>query len=270
MLEASRVTVAVTGTAGFTVNSTVDTVDANAGNGVCETSTPGECTLRAAIMEANANFGLDNIAFTIPTTGALTIQPLSALPTITDPVVIDGYTQPGASPNTNGPGLGSNAVLMIELDGSLAGVDVNGLHITAGSSTVRGLVINRFSRSGILLDSSGDNVIAGNFLGTDVTGTAVTEVVTGPPTSNFTVTALSETSATYPADTDFDGFVSQSGDPIAPWSGTSVHFLGTDVGGSTEMLGGSSLVYRYRLEFDEIATLTSISVSGAAFNGGRI
>jgi CSLREA domain-containing protein len=41
----------------FTVNSTGDASDANPGDGVCETSTPGECTLRAAIEEANADPG---------------------------------------------------------------------------------------------------------------------------------------------------------------------------------------------------------------------
>ncbi len=44
----------------FTVNSTVDAVDANPGDGVCATAT-GECTLRAAIMEANALPGDDTI-----------------------------------------------------------------------------------------------------------------------------------------------------------------------------------------------------------------
>ena len=44
--------------------------------------------------------GLDTIAFAVPGVGPHTIQPLSALPTVTDMVVIDGYTQPGASPNT--------------------------------------------------------------------------------------------------------------------------------------------------------------------------
>lgn len=37
---------------------------------------------------------------------------------ITDGVVINGYSQAGASANTNGPGLGDNAVLRIELDGT--------------------------------------------------------------------------------------------------------------------------------------------------------
>jgi len=44
----------------------------------------------------------------------------AAAQAITDLVIIDGYTQPGASPNTNGSGLGLNTVLKIELDGSNA------------------------------------------------------------------------------------------------------------------------------------------------------
>ncbi|MBK7894131.1 MAG: CSLREA domain-containing protein [Anaerolineaceae bacterium] len=45
----------------FVVNSTVDAVDANPGDGVCETAVAGQCTLRAAVMEANASSGLDTI-----------------------------------------------------------------------------------------------------------------------------------------------------------------------------------------------------------------
>ena len=37
----------------FAVNSTTDAIDVNPGDGVCATSTPGTCTLRAAIMEAD-------------------------------------------------------------------------------------------------------------------------------------------------------------------------------------------------------------------------
>src|SRR3989475_13249530 len=39
--------------ASYTVNSTIDAVDANPGDGVCADAT-GACTLRAAVMEANA------------------------------------------------------------------------------------------------------------------------------------------------------------------------------------------------------------------------
>lgn len=44
----------------FTVNSTSDVVDANPGNGACATAA-GTCTLRAAIQEANALAGADQI-----------------------------------------------------------------------------------------------------------------------------------------------------------------------------------------------------------------
>jgi hypothetical protein len=100
-----------------------------------------------------------------------TIQPASALPEVTDPVIIDGYTQPGSSPNTLAKG--DNATLEIELDGSSLNPDsgIIGLLISAGGSTVRGLVINRFPDAGIELSGNGGNVIEGNFIGTDVTGT---------------------------------------------------------------------------------------------------
>ena len=85
----------------------------------------GVVTLREAITAANTNAapsgdttpgdpGLDTIAFDIPGAGVRTIHLTSALPTITDPVVIDGYTQPGSSPNTLPDG--DNAVLLIELN----------------------------------------------------------------------------------------------------------------------------------------------------------
>ena len=147
----------------FTVNSIGDEPDASPGDSIAET-VAGQCTLRAAIQEANATLGADTIHFAIPGAGPHTIQPTSGLPKITDPVTIDGYTQAGASPNTNGPGLGINAVLMVELDGSNA--SGSGLRVSGGSSTIRGLVINRFgSGAGIRLESNGQNVIEGNFIG---------------------------------------------------------------------------------------------------------
>ena len=154
----------------FTVTKTADTAD-----GTCD----ADCSLREAITAATANAGTDTIAFAIPGGGPHTIQSASALPTITDPVIIDGYTQSGASANTNSvaSGLGLNTVLKIELDGTNAGAGANGLLITAGDSRVRGLAISRFviggpnSGAGIHLSTNGGNVIDGNFLGTNVTGT---------------------------------------------------------------------------------------------------
>ena len=134
----------------YTVNSTADT---NTGIG-----TTG--TLRWVIGQTNANAGTDTINFNIAGGGVQTIAVTSALPTITGAVVIDGWTQPtyvGAP--------------MIELNGAGAGANVTGLTLGAGSagSTIRGLVINRFSNEGIEIVSN-SNVVVGNYIGTDATG----------------------------------------------------------------------------------------------------
>ncbi len=130
----------------------------------------GPGSFRQAILDANATGGADTISFNIPGAGVHTITPIGSLPSITDPVTIDGYTQPGASPNTLADA--DNAVLLIEISGANAGV--NSLFIVAGGSgsTIRGLVINRFgSNDGINLNSGASNcVIEGNFIGTDPTG----------------------------------------------------------------------------------------------------
>jgi CSLREA domain-containing protein len=96
----------------FTVNRTGDAVDRNPGNAKCDTSSNNgkQCTLRAAIEEANATAGADTIEFDI--SGAdKTIKPDSQLPSITDSLTIDGYTQQGASPNTLAEG--NDAVLKV-------------------------------------------------------------------------------------------------------------------------------------------------------------
>ncbi len=101
------------------------------------------------------------------------IQLDSPLPVITDPVVIDGYTQPDAQANTvAAPGL-PDAVLKIELNGSMAGTAADGLHLTTGNSTIRGLIINQFDGDGIEVRSipSSSNAITGNYIGTDASGT---------------------------------------------------------------------------------------------------
>ena len=160
----------------FTVNSTADAPDASTASNTCDTDvfTNGDqCTLRAAIQQANATAGADTINFAIPGTGVKTINVgatgLGPLPAITEQVSINGYTQPGSSPNTKA--VGNDAALKIVLDGTKAGGD--GLRIeSASGSVIKGLVINSFSNTGI--DISGDSVgtrIEGNFLGTDPTGT---------------------------------------------------------------------------------------------------
>lgn len=160
----------------FTVNSQADTVDANIGDGICATVT-GDCTLRAAIAEANRLTEPNQIAFNIPGGGVRTITLGSSLPTLNDATgatSIDGYTQPGAAPNTDP--LISNARIMIQIAGANANFDA--LMITSNSNSVRGLSIYQVRR-GVMLSGSGayNNLIVGNFIGTNVAGTFVAPVL---------------------------------------------------------------------------------------------
>lgn len=137
---------------------------------VTNSADSGAGSLRAAIVAANTNPGLDTIAFNIPGAGPHAIAVASSLPGITSPVLIDGYTQPGAGPNTGA--VGSNAQIRIELVGpATAGVSSLTLLVGSTGSTIRGLAINRFSGSQISVTGGGiDCLITGNFIGTDPGG----------------------------------------------------------------------------------------------------
>src|SRR5437764_4682545 len=87
---------------------------------VTNTNDSGTGSLRQAILDANS-MGGGTINFNIPGGGVHTISPLTVLPSITQAVIIDGYTQPGSSQNTNPPTMGLNTVLTIELSGALGG-----------------------------------------------------------------------------------------------------------------------------------------------------
>ena len=67
---------------------------------VTNTNDSGAGSLRQTIADANTHVGLDTIAFNIPGAGIHAIAPVTALPAVTDPVLIDGYTQPGTTQNT--------------------------------------------------------------------------------------------------------------------------------------------------------------------------
>ena len=158
----------------------------------------GKISLREAILAANNTVGTDTISFSIgstlslfsdtlgsPTTGTGSTSTiyvgatgLGPLPAITSPISLSGYTQIGSSPNTSGTF--SNAVIKVLLDGTSAGVGASGLTLGAGSngSMIRGLSIGKFSGSGISI-SSNINVIAGNFIGLNDTGSGALTNGTG-------------------------------------------------------------------------------------------
>jgi titin len=127
---------------------------------VSNTLDSGSGSFRQAILDANANNGLDTITFQIPGAGPHTISPQSALPTITDPVVIDATSQPGFAGSP-----------LIELNGAHAGSSSSGIRLVTSNSVVRGLAINGFDADGLEIDGVGTNSIQGNYIGLDVTGT---------------------------------------------------------------------------------------------------
>ena len=119
----------------------------------------GAGSLRQAILDANATNGRDTIIFQIPGTGVHTIVLLAALPAITDPVLINGTTQPGYA-----------GTPMIEINGAGGGSSA-GLRLLTANSTIKGLALNRFVAQGLLVQGAGSNVIQANFIGTDPSGT---------------------------------------------------------------------------------------------------
>lgn len=128
---------------------------------VTNTADSGNGSLRQAILSANATESVaDVINFNIVGAGPHTISPLTPLPPLTAPAVIDGYSQSGASLNTLTNG--DNAVLQIALLESLV--------IDTTNSTVRGLVIRQI-QIGAVPNAKGSNTVEGCFVGLDATGT---------------------------------------------------------------------------------------------------
>ena len=132
----------------------------------------GSGSLRTAINAANGNSGADTIIFNIPqtdpgyndTTGVWTIQPIVTLPVLTDDsTMIDGASQTHNQGNTNAAGP------EIEITGNDS-IDY-GFTIESSANVVSGFVINRFALYGIQISGGNENVIIGNYIGTDPTGT---------------------------------------------------------------------------------------------------
>jgi len=126
----------------------------------------GPGSLRQAILDANGSAGPHLIVFAIPGTGVHTIAPLAPLPPITSAnVTIDGYTQAGASANTDP--YRDNAALRVEIDGTSIPTET-GLILFGSSGTVQGLVVGGFATGIDVIGSGG--VVAGCFVGTTADG----------------------------------------------------------------------------------------------------
>lgn len=128
---------------------------------VVNVNNSGAGSLRQALTDANANAGFDRVLFNIPGSGLQVIRVTAALPIVTDPVEIDGYSQPGSRPNELADA--DNAVRLVELLGT--GNAVDGLTLSAGNSIVNGLALRGFGL-GVRVQSS-SNHLTGNFIGSN-------------------------------------------------------------------------------------------------------
>jgi hypothetical protein len=152
---------------------------------VTTTADGGPGSLRQAILDANGNPGGDAIEFHIPASDsgfvdvdshlpggdanpdAYVIRLTANLPTFSDTsggTIIDGRTQTtfGGDTNPFGP--------EIVIDGNARRVGL--LFLTdVDNNAVMGLSLQRFSTSAIFFNESDGNWVAGNYVGTDATGT---------------------------------------------------------------------------------------------------
>ena len=235
----------------FTVNYTDDLDD-----GTCDEV---HCSLREALTAANDASGLDTIVFNIPGPGPHTIQPGSALPLVTEPVILDGTSQPGYE-----------GAPIIELDGTLAGVNATGISIASGNSTVRGMIISRFSGSGIGLENRNGNLIESNYLGTNATGMVA---LANGDSGVFIANGSSYNTiggSTAPARNLISGNgssgITMQGDGVS-WNLVQGNYIGTDATGTADLGNGSDGIHISEARNNIIGGTASSTANTIAFNG---
>jgi CSLREA domain-containing protein len=134
--------------ANFTVNSTGDEPDESAADGICKIAGSNQCTLRAAIMQANASPGADVISFNV---GTATIAPLTMLPILDD----NETTIRGAG--------------KITLDGGPGGIGFGLFIANADYNKIQGLTLVNFDTA-VVIEGTGDHIAQWNTIGTDGDG----------------------------------------------------------------------------------------------------
>ncbi|MEX0879778.1 MAG: IPT/TIG domain-containing protein [Thermoanaerobaculia bacterium] len=232
---------------------------------VTNTNDAGAGSLRQAILDANAAGGADSISFTIVGSGVHTIALASALPTITGPITIDGYTQPGASPNNNGPGLGTDAVLQIEIDGTNTGVAPSAAVLffgpASGGSVARGLVLNRGVYAGIRVSGTNGLMIEGNFIGTNPAGTAAlgngfAGILMNDTPANVTIGGTTPASRNLISGNAFYG-INLGTNGLQGGSGHLIqgNLIGTDATGGNAIPGGQTGI-------ELVGTATGVTIGG--------
>ncbi len=130
----------------------------------------GAGTLRQAIIDANAGPNINRIEFDIGSScGPRVITLQSSLPEITNPVVIDGFTQPGASRNTLGTLDNSERCIILNGQGGIA----YGLVAATDPDvvvTIDGLAFSDFPVIAVYLSGGDGHRLIGSQFGSNVGG----------------------------------------------------------------------------------------------------
>ena len=167
---------------------------------VVNNNSSGPGSLAQAVEDANARQGESSqIVFAMPGSGVHKIDLSNTVITLGSSITIDGYTQPGASPNTLS--MGDNAVILIQLDGGGSAVTASGwLGIDGNDCVVRGLSFTGFSGPGpghaaisftsIYPEDNRRNRIEGNFIGLAPDGVTIRGNVYGIYTRGGTETVI--------------------------------------------------------------------------------
>lgn len=158
----------------FVVNDADDAPDFDPGDGTCDVTLnePAACTLRAAIMEANATQAADTVEFSID---LVTIDVVGTpLPTITEPLSIDATT----APSYNAAAINTlDAPPSVYIDGSaLTGPTLQEADGLRSDNTydvvIQGLGIINFPDDGIELFGAGPALVDSNWIGVNRNGSA--------------------------------------------------------------------------------------------------
>jgi len=205
----------------YTVTNTLD--DGSAGS------------LRWAINQANTNLGADTIDFNIAGTGAHTINLLSALPDITEEVVIDATSDDSFAAN------GSNPAIVIDAnDGAFDGFRFTS---NADNSEIRGFVIRDIGLDAIEIQAGASGVtVAGNWIGRyDSDGTVVaSEDIGGAPIrvwgDNNTIGGITAADRNVIHDLNYSGGVALDG-ASAINNTIAGNYFGTNVDGNSAVEG---------------------------------
>jgi parallel beta-helix repeat protein len=210
----------------------------------------GPGSLRDAITQANnGNCSHCVIGFSVAGEIALT----SPLPSLLDgDMTIDGYTAPGASPNTKAFGQPDNAVITIGINGQ--GIVGTGFNLVGNGEELRGLAIYGFTAAGngqgVLSTSAAKVVILGNFIGTDRSGNNAMPndrgIVLGGVGANATIGTSDPADRNIISGNNAEGLLTQGGAVVGKMVGNYIG-LSASMGALGNNIGVSMLSHNQRV-----------------------